>query len=197
MNRKNKENTKKYKGDYGYAAYQKKRTILLTILFFALVIAIFATGFITTKSRMNLLTVVAILGCLPACKQAVNCIMVCRKKPCDFSRYQSVSEKAGDVFTAYELYITSPKRAYAFDAACVRGHDIILLTHPEKIKINAQECQAFLKEILKNNEKPQCNVRIYEEEKRFLAHLKQLSEKTEENAEESEFILRVLLAISV
>lgn len=197
MNQKNKENTRKYKGDYGYAAYQKKRTILLTVFFFALVTAIFVTGLITTKSRMNLLTVVAILGCLPACKQAVNCIMVCRKKPCDAARYQHISENAGDVCTAYELYITSPKRAYAFDAACVRGHDIILLTHPEKTRINAQECQTFLKEILKNNEKSQCNVRIYEEEKRFLGHLKQLLEKTEENAEESDFILRVLLAISV
>lgn len=186
---------RKQKGAYGFLSYQKKKTLLLTIFFFGLVIAIFVTGFVTTKSRMNVLTVVAILGCLPACKQAVNCFMVFRKKPCSEERYHRILESSGSVLTAYELYITSPKTAYAFDAACVRGRDVILLTHPGKM--NTKECQDFLKEILKNNEKSNCNVRIYEEEKRFCERLKQLSEKPEENVEESDFILRVLLAISV
>lgn len=188
--------TKIYKGEYGFYKSQKKKSIFLTILFFGIVIAVFLAGCITTKSRLNVLTVVAVVGCLPACKQAVNCFMVCRKKPCDEKRYQSISKltAAGEVLTAYELYITSPKTAYAFDAACVRGHDVILLTHPGKI--NTQECQAFLKEVLKNNEKPACNVRIYEKENAFLEHLKTLSEK-KEDAEESDFIMRVLLAISV
>lgn len=197
MSQRKEEKPEKRKGAYGFLKYQKKRAVFLTILFFGLVIGIFVTGFITTKSRMNLLTIVAILGCLPACKQAVSCFMICRKKPCGLERFRHISENSGDVLTAYELYITSPKTAYAFDAACVRGHDIILLTHLEKIKINTKECQTFLKEILNNNEKKQCNVRIYEEEKGFLTHLKQLAEKKEEDAEESDFILRVLLAISV
>ena len=185
----------KIKGAYGFYKYQRKKTLFLTIFFFALVIAIFITGFVTTKSRLNLLTVVAVLGCLPACKQAVNCFMVWRKKPCDEKRYQSISENTGSVLTTYELYITSTKTAYAIDAACVREHDVILLAHPGKI--NTKECQDFLKEILKNNDKTNCNVKIYENEKRFIEHLKQLSEKKEEDTEESDFIMRVLLAISV
>lgn len=186
---------RKQKGDYGFLNYQKKKTLLLTICFFGLVIAIFITGFVTTKSRMNVLTVVAVLGCLPACKQAVNCIMVFRKKPCSEERHQRILACSGSVPTAYELYITSPKTAYAFDAASVQGRDVILLTHPEKM--NTKECQTFLKEILKNNDKSDYNVRIYEEEKRFCERLKQLSEKPEETSEESDFILRVLLAISI
>lgn len=186
---------KKYKGDYGFYKIQRKKTILLTVLFFGLVLAIFLTGFLTTKSRLNFLTVVAIVGCLPACKQAINCFMVCRKKPCDEKRYESISKTAGDVRTAYELYITSPKTAYSFDAACVRGHDIILLSHPGKM--DTMDCQNFLKEILKNNDKSSCNVRIYEKEAQFLEHLKTLANKKEEAAEEAELIMRVLLAISV
>lgn len=185
----------KIKGAYGFYKYQRKKTLFLTIFFFALVIAIFITGFVTTKSRLNLLTVVAVLGCLPACKQAVNCFMVWRKKPCSEERYQQISENANAVLTTYELYITSSKTAYAMDAACVRGHDVILLAHPGKI--NTKECQDFLKEILKNNDKANCKVKIYENEKRFLEHLNQLSEKKEEDTEESDFIMRVLLAISV
>ncbi len=192
---KNKKKGKKNKGDYGYYKVQKKKAILLTCLFFGMVLAVFLTGFLTTKSRMNLLTVAAIVGCLPACNQAIHCFMVCRKKPCGEERYQRIEKAAGGVLTAYELYITSPKTAYAFDAVCVRGHDIILLSHPEKI--DTKICQAFLKEILKNNDKPACNVRIYEKEAQFLEHLKTLSEKKEESARETDFIMRVLLAISV
>lgn len=196
MSQRNDVKRKKQKGDYGYLSYQKKKTLFLTLFFFGLVIAIFVTGFVTTKSRMNVLTVVAVLGCLPACKQAVNCFMVLRKKPCDPERYQRLAEVCGDgLATAYELFITSPKTAYAFDAACVRRHDVILLTHPGKM--DTKECQTFLKEILKNNDKTNCNVRIYEEEKRFCQHARQLLELPEDTPEECDFILRVLLAISI
>ena len=56
------------KGSYGYIQYQKKKRLLVTFILFLIPLVIFATGLIQTKTRLNLFTVVAIVGCLPACK---------------------------------------------------------------------------------------------------------------------------------
>ena len=62
------------KGKPGYLNYKKKVEIIRTIVYFAIVLAIFALGIWQTGTRLNLLTVVAILGCLPASKSLVGVI---------------------------------------------------------------------------------------------------------------------------
>ena len=52
------------KGTPGYLDYKKKVEIIRTVIYFLLVAAIFTLGYVQTKTRSNLLTVVAILGCL-------------------------------------------------------------------------------------------------------------------------------------
>ena len=61
------------KGRPGYLDSQKKKEILKTAMMFGLVIAIMATGYLTTHTKKNLLTVVAVLGCLPAGKSLCRC----------------------------------------------------------------------------------------------------------------------------
>ena len=56
------------KGQYGYMDKQRKRVIITTISYYAISLAIFAMGYITTGSKRNLLTIVAVLGLLPASK---------------------------------------------------------------------------------------------------------------------------------
>ena len=63
------------KGCYGYMDYQKKVTILRTVLFFAVSIGIYGMGISSPGNNKNLLTVVAVLGLLPSCKSAINMIM--------------------------------------------------------------------------------------------------------------------------
>ena len=63
---------KALKGNYGYIKAKRNRVIIRTIIFFAISLAIFVAGYITTGTRKNLFTIVAVLGCLPACKSLVN-----------------------------------------------------------------------------------------------------------------------------
>ena len=56
------------KGQPGYVKARKQKYLLGAVVEFAIVIAIFVTGYIQTGSRLNLLTVVAVVGCLPAAK---------------------------------------------------------------------------------------------------------------------------------
>ena len=54
------------KGTYGYIRHERKRRLLITLASFAIPLIIYVTGYIQTKTRLNLFTFVAILGCIPA-----------------------------------------------------------------------------------------------------------------------------------
>lgn len=71
------------KGTRGYLRTQKNYEIIRTVLYFAISIALFIAGWVSTGSRENLLTIVAVLGCLPACKSLVEMFMYLRYKGCD------------------------------------------------------------------------------------------------------------------
>ncbi len=70
------------KGAYGYITNRKKFTALRTALYFAISLSLYVAGYVTTGSNKNLLTIVAVLGCLPSCKSAVNMIIFLRAKGC-------------------------------------------------------------------------------------------------------------------
>ena len=75
--------TDAYKGTSGYLRTQKNYEILRTVLYFAISLSLFIAGWVTTGSRENLLTIVAVLGCLPACKSLVEMFMFLRYKGCN------------------------------------------------------------------------------------------------------------------
>lgn len=75
--------TDAYKGTRGYLRTQKTYEILRTVLYFAISLSLFIAGWVSTGSRENLLTIVAVLGCLPACKSLVEMFMFLRCRGCD------------------------------------------------------------------------------------------------------------------
>lgn len=64
------------KGEWGYFKSEKKRRMIITAVLFAVPLFIFFTSWIYFKTRMTIWTVVAVVGCLPACKSAVSLIMI-------------------------------------------------------------------------------------------------------------------------
>ena len=69
------------KGQPGYIKAKKQKYLLGAVVEFVIVIAIFVTGYIQTGSRLNLLTVVAVVGCLPAAKMLVEFITLSADMP--------------------------------------------------------------------------------------------------------------------
>ena len=82
------------KGQPGYVKARKQKYLLGAVVEFAIVIAIFVTGYIQTGSRLNLLTVVAVVGCLPAAKMLVEFITMAPYKSIEEAKYQELEEKA-------------------------------------------------------------------------------------------------------
>lgn len=61
------------KGKPGYLNYKKKAEILRTVIYFAIVAAIFLLGYTQTHTRLNLMTVVAVLGWPPGIQSTGWC----------------------------------------------------------------------------------------------------------------------------
>ena len=83
------------KGQPGYVKARKQKYLLGAVVEFAIVIAIFVTGYIQTGSRLNLLTVVAVVGCLPAAKMLVEFITMAPYKSCLLYTSCVYAEKLG------------------------------------------------------------------------------------------------------
>ncbi len=109
-----------HKGTFGYLDTQRKYEIARTIIYFAISFSIFFAGYITTGTRKNLLTVVAVLGMLPASKSLVSVIMFCR-----FKSFKEKIEVAEEVLNAYDMVFTSEKVNYQICHLCVSGGCVI------------------------------------------------------------------------
>ena len=76
------------KGQPGYVKARKTKYLMAAILEFAIVIALVVLGYIQTGSKLNLFTVIAIVGCLPASKMLVEFITMAPYKSIAPEKYK-------------------------------------------------------------------------------------------------------------
>lgn len=170
--------TENYKGTRGYIKSQKKYEILRTIIYFAISLSLLLAGILTTKSRLNLLTVVAVLGCLPACKSMVGMIM--------FLRYKGCSEENADVIEAhnkeldglYDLVFTSYDKNFEVAHITVKGNTICGFT--EDTKFDEQTFYKHIDGILKADSFKETTVKIFKDLKKYTERLEQLKDLSAE-----------------
>lgn len=172
--------TDRYKGSRGYLASQKKYEVLRTCLYFAISISLFIAGLVATKTRMNLLTIVAVLGCLPASNSAVQMIMFLRFKGCSEAAAVQISAHAGELSCLYDMIFTSYQKNYNIAHLAVKGNTICGYSEDAKFDENA-----FYKHIdgmLKNDGFKNVTVKIFTDLNKYTARLEQLKElEAEEN----------------
>jgi hypothetical protein len=166
--------TEKYKGMRNYLRTQKKYEILRTVLYFAISLSLFVAGYIATGERINLLTVVAILGCLPASKSAVGMIMFLRYNSCGDESAKSIEQYVGDLCDAYDMVFTSYDKNYVIAHLVVKGNTICGFTEDKSF----QE-QAFYKHItaiLKAENYRDTSFKVFSDLKKYTERLEQLLE---------------------
>ena len=112
------------KGDAGYLRRRKRLLILEAVVSFGLVAALVIAGYVTTKTKLNLLTVVAVLGCLPASRILVNLIMVMPHDSIDEATELEISAVTEELTVAYDLVITSEKKAMPVAAVAIYNNTI-------------------------------------------------------------------------
>ncbi len=181
------------KGDFEYIKRQTKLEIIKTVVFFALSFGLMIMGYVTTKTRANLLTIVAVLGLLPASKSLVSVIMYLKIPKFKEEVWKSIEEKKGEVKVLYNLYLTSYKKNFAINAFAIRGNHVIGYTEFEKCDVEA--CQTHIQDLAKMNSLTGLTIKVFKDQKKFEERLMQL-DALEESTKEMD-IAQLLCDISL
>lgn len=187
------KNRKLNRGEFGYPIYERNRVILRTVAYFLLSLAVYLLGYFSTGTKENLLTVVAVLGLLPACKSVVSVVMYVRIPKFSDAVYQEISEKCGDVKVLYSMYLTSYKLNFPINCFAVRGNNLIGFT--EFAKCDTAACEEHLKDMLKQNSIKNITVKIFDKQSHFMDRLEQLQDM--ETGKKEDEILALLCNISL
>ena len=144
---KTKKRSTSRKGDFGYLASEKKKRILITGILFAVPLLIFFSAMLYFHTRLTVWTVVAVVGCLPACKSLVSLIMIFRARPVDAALYRKIHEHAGELTMSYEMYMTFYEKSANIDAFAICGNTVVGYSSDPKIDapFMEQECQKILR----------------------------------------------------
>ena len=146
--------TDAYRGTRGYLRTQKIYEILRTVIYFAISLSLFIAGWVSTGSRENLLTIVAVLGCLPACKSLVEMFMF--------------------LTTLYDMVFTSYEKNYVIYHLTVCGNTVCGYTTDPKFA--EQAFYKHIQDILKKDNYREVSVKIFNDLDKYLTRCDQLKE---------------------
>ena len=181
-----------FRGQKNYVNTQKVYEGIKTVLLFAVSAALFIAGYIATKSRMNLLTIVAVLGCLPASKSLVNLIMFLRFKSAPADLIQRIEAKSGNLPALYDNIFTTYEKSYFVDHLVFRQNNLVCF---------AKECKDIAKLEKHLNEKllagghKGITVKIFDNEAKYLERLTSLNELSSDNDGNADEIFNTIRAI--
>lgn len=126
------------KGEHGYFSWEKRKRAAIVALMYGIVLLIFFTGLYRYHTRKNILTVVAILGVLPAAKWTVNLIMVLLQGKVSQRAYDGTEQAARlaqegeDLTRGYELCVTAEEGRLTLDALVVVGNFLVAYASSSK-----------------------------------------------------------------
>lgn len=183
------------KGQYGYMDSERKFVLLRTSLYFLISILIFAMGWISTGEKTNLLTIVAVLGMLPASKSAVEMIMYLKNKGCSKEVYAQIAPRQGELTMLYDLVLTTYDKTFTIASLVIKGHSICGYT--ETAKTEEAAAQKHIEETLKIEGYKNYTVKIFHDLDKYLTRLDQLRQLEEEETKEKMQVTEALLAVSL
>ena len=182
------------KGTHGYLNSQKKYEIIRTVLYFGISAALFIAGYVTTKTKVNLLTIVAVLGCLPASKSAVQMIMYLRYKSLSKDAEDAISVHTSGLTQLYDMVFTSYEKNFSVGHMVVKGNTLVGYT--EDGKFEDKLFRSHIDQILKKERIMNTTVRIFIDRNKYIERLEQLKDLDTDDAF-TPVIVRTLKSVSL
>ena len=162
-----------YKGEENYLKNQTKYEILRTILYFGVSLSLLVAGILATGTRKNLLTIVAVLGCLPAGKSLVSVIMFAKSKGCSPQIAEGIKAHLGSLQGMFDLVFTSYEKNFYIDHLVVRGDTILGISSDEKFDEKA--FSGHLESLLKADGFSGFTLKIFRDPEKYFERLDQLN----------------------
>lgn len=181
------------KGTYGYLRKKRMRVLIQTIILFCIPLTLLIAGIVQTGSKKNLLTIVAVLGMLPACKSAVELIMLIKasKDTCSLKAKEEIEAAKGSLQGMYDLYFTSYQKNFPISHMVVLGKNICGYT--ENLKCDMGAGEAHLSAMLKQDGYTDMTVKIFSDLTKYCERLKQLNVLEQEKTVKKDEEVRALL----
>ena len=132
----------------------------------------FVAGYIQTGRKTNLLTVVAVLGCLPASKSAVNAIMFLRFKSCGAEAADRIEEHSQGLRCLCDMVFTSYQKNYVVSHLAVQGNTVC--GYSEKPDFAENDFYKHIDHILKMDGLKDVTVKIFTDLKKYTDRLEQM-----------------------
>lgn len=181
-------------GDFEYFNKKRQREVIKTVIYFGVSLSLFIAGYAATKTKANLLTIVAVLGLLPASKSCVSMILYLRYHGCSREDHEFLKETLEHFKHAYGLVFTSYKTTYEVAGCIVKnGYIYGCLTNHKDMGTDLEE---HIAGIVKQNGY-QATVGMFSNKEDFVNRLKQLQDKETENEENDEKLMVLLHQISL
>ena len=170
------------KGSAGYVRYEKIRRAIVMAVMFAIPIGIYYTAYHITGTNRNIMTIIAIVGIIPAAKFAVSFIMIMLQKNAPEQIVRETEAAAGSLVHGYELTVTAYEGRMPLDAVVVCGNEIACFSsRGDKAQFAMME--KHIKKILNSNNYFDTNVKIFDHEKHYLDRVRALSADPEKYRE--------------
>ena len=183
-----------YKGTRDYLRIQGYYELARTIIYFMISMALFIAGIIATGSRMNLLTIVAVLGCLPACKSDIDAFMFLRYKGCSAVHADEIDAHMEGLRGLYDRIFTSYDKNYQVAHIAVKGNT--LCGYTQDANFEEQRFYEHITHILRKDGFKDVSVKIFNDIHKYTARLEQMKDlETEER--NTEGILNTLNSVSL
>jgi len=167
------------KGNRNYINSQKKFELLRTFVSFALPLGLFIIGYVTTKTKVNLLTIIAVVGCLPASKSLVGAIMFLRYKSCPAAQADKIDDTIGELMGLYDMVFTSYQKNYVVNHMVIHGNTIC--GYSEQEDFPEKEFQLHIENILKMDGHKNYTVKIFTNIQKYTDRLIQLNQLDADN----------------
>lgn len=183
------------RGTKDYIDTQKKYEIARTLLYFAISISLFIAGVIQTGERANLLSIVAILGCLPASKSAVSAIMFLRFKSCSAQAAEEIERHSEGLECLYDMVFTSYKKNYCVSHLAVCGNTVCGYADQDP-QFNENAFYEHIGNILIRDGHKDVTVKIFKNLQRYTERLEQMKALEAEPAR-SQAIIGTLKSVAL
>ncbi len=183
------------KGCYGYIRNHRAVAAVRTLLFFAVSVSLYIVGYETTGTSRNLLTIVAVLGCLPACKSAVNLILFLRASGCGEELRKELEVYDGEFTVFYDMYFTSYQKNYAVSHMALKGGVLCGIT--EDPRCDPAEAQKHLELMIRQEGIKNVTVKIDSDRKEYVDRLSRLRKTEPEPCRDRDGLISLLYSISI
>lgn len=153
-------------GEAGYIKYRKRILAIKLLLEAGIIAGLLILGYTQAGTRKNLLTIVAIIGCLPASKIAVLLLTILPYKTVSQNIITDLEEKAALLTKVYDTVLTSTEKILPVDCFVISGNTIC--GYASHKKADPAYTADFIKQILKQNGYEGISVKIFREYHAFL-----------------------------